>query len=89
MWERGQPSFSLFPITEPLIINQLWDNMETHLRLDRGVYGGVGFSRDLSLRESGESDDCLGCNSASKPDACLSIITDRDSDAASLCNTFF
>lgn len=23
----------------------------THLRLDRGVYGGVGFSRDLSLRE--------------------------------------
>lgn len=28
--------------------------METHLRLDRGVYGGVGFSRDLSLRKSGE-----------------------------------
>lgn len=28
--------------------------METYLRLDRGVYGGVGFSRDLSLRESGE-----------------------------------
>lgn len=23
----------------------------THLRLDRGVYGGVGFSRDLSVRE--------------------------------------
>lgn len=28
--------------------------METYLRLDRGVYGGVGFSRDLSLRKSGE-----------------------------------
>ena len=25
--------------------------MVTHLRLDRGVNGGVGFSRDLSLRE--------------------------------------
>lgn len=27
------------------------EDYETHLRLDRGVYGGVGFSRDLSLRE--------------------------------------
>lgn len=32
------------------------EDLETHLRLDRGVYGGVGFSRDLSLRESGERD---------------------------------
>lgn len=30
---------------------ELGDVMKTHLRLDRGVYGGVGFSRDLSLRE--------------------------------------
>lgn len=34
-----------------LIVTSLWGDTDTHLRLDRGVYGGVGFSRDLSLRE--------------------------------------
>lgn len=40
-----------------LVINRRGGgDTETHLRLDRGVYGGVGFSRDLSVRESGERD---------------------------------
>lgn len=37
-----------------LTVARLWGtggDTDTHLRLDRGVYGGVGFSRDLSLRE--------------------------------------
>lgn len=34
-----------------LTVARLRGDTDTHLRLDRGVYGGVGFSRDLSLRE--------------------------------------
>lgn len=59
MWGRSQPSLFKAPARQlvKLVINRLGEgDTETHLRLDRGVYGGVGFSRDLSVRESGERD---------------------------------
>lgn len=52
-WEINEKKCSTRELNHPLC----GGDMGTHLRLDRGVYGGVGFSRDLSMRESGDRDD--------------------------------
>lgn len=54
MWKGSQQSLFICTSAQLLGLTDItWCGHDawTHLRLDRGVYGGVGFSRDLSLRE--------------------------------------
>lgn len=54
MWKGSQHSLFICTSAQLLGLTDITccgHDAWTHLRLDRGVYGGVGFSRDLSLRE--------------------------------------